>query len=267
MANALTSIFGQILPEVTADNNLWGGHNNGDHTSWDRLHGRPQLQRAIVTAGAIDLGTLSQDGAAQGSYQQMTVSGPVTVSFNNVPADPAGSGTNPHIATVFYLKVINGGSNTITWPGTVTWLAGTAPFLRVAGTDLLMFATNDNGTSWIGAHISSVPDLQPVQSVAWVNGGTTHLDLQTGNDFKFTVAAGASTIAFDNAGATLAGNARRLRITITNGGSQTVTWPASVTWLAGAAPVLRNPGVDQVDLYTPDLGVTWYGSLDRKSVV
>src|SRR5439155_275250 len=125
---------------------LYRGHavavSNGDHTSWDRLHGRPQLQRAIVTAGAIDLGTLSQDGAAQGSYQQMTVSGPVTVSFNNVPADPAGSGTNPHIATVFYLKVINGGSNTITWPGTVTWLAGTAPFLRVAGTDLLMFATN-----------------------------------------------------------------------------------------------------------------------------
>src|SRR5439155_1235632 len=121
------------------------------------------------------------------------------------------------------------------------------------------FATNDNGTSWIGAHISSVPDLQPVQSVAWVPSGTTHLDLQAGNDFKFTVATGPSTIAFDNAGTSLAGNARRLRITITNGGLFTVTWPASVTWLAGTSPLLKNAGVDIVELFTPDLGVTWYG--------
>jgi hypothetical protein len=46
-------------------------------------------------------------------------------------------------------------------------------------------------------------------------------------------------------------------------GSRTVTWPASVKWPGGAAPVL-SPGankVDMVQLTTRDGGTTWLGSL------
>lgn len=44
-------------------------------------------------------------------------------------------------------------------------------------------------------------------------------------------------------------------------GSRTVTWPASVTWLDSAAPVLQTApsSVDVVSLTSVDGGTTWYG--------
>ena len=41
----------------------------------------------------------------------------------------------------FSLVLINGGSQTVNWPGTVDWAGGTAPTLTTAGVDILVFAT------------------------------------------------------------------------------------------------------------------------------
>ena len=45
-------------------------------------------------------------------------------------------------------------------------------------------------------------------------------------------------------------------------GAYTVTWPASVLWPGGTAPVIStgNDAVDSVSLWTIDGGTTWYGN-------
>lgn len=89
-----------------------------------------------------------------------------------------------------------------------------------------------------------------------VVGATTTLDLDLGRTFVFTV-TGVTTIAFANVpGATVIS---QLTLLITNGGAFAVTWPASVSWLNGAAPVLRSSGVNIVELVSRDGGTTWYG--------
>jgi len=65
-----------------------------------------------------------------------------TFTFSNPPA----SGSNGS----FTLFLTNGGSQTVNWPGSVDWPAATAPTLTAAGVDVLVFTTNDGGTTWLG---------------------------------------------------------------------------------------------------------------------
>lgn len=83
--------------------------------------------------------------------------------------------------------------------------------------------------------------------------GTTTLDLAEGRFFFGTV-GGVVTFAFDNVPAE---GATFIMLEITNGGSSTVNWPASVEWPGGAAPALTTSGVDLIAMYTRDGGTTW----------
>ena len=47
---------------------------------------------------------------------------------------------------------------------------------------------------------------------------------------------------------------------LANGGSYTVTWPASVKWPANTAPTLSSSGVDLLIFSTTNTGTTWRGS-------
>jgi hypothetical protein len=47
---------------------------------------------------------------------------------------------------------------------------------------------------------------------------------------------------------------------LANGGSYTVTWPASVRWPANTAPTLSTNGVDVLIFSTVNTGTTWRGS-------
>lgn len=88
-------------------------------------------------------------------------------------------------------------------------------------------------------------------------GATTTCDLSLARAFKFTVSQ-ATTLAITNAPA----NTWRVAIEllITNGAAFVLTWPGSVTWLHGAAPVLKASGVDRIVLVSYDGGTTWYGN-------
>jgi len=55
------------------------------------------------------------------------------------------------------------------------------------------------------------------------------------------------------------GDAGSFTLILTNGGSQTVNWPASVNWAGGTAPTLTSSGVDVLTFITVDAGTTWYG--------
>ncbi len=73
---------------------------------------------------------------------------------------------------------------------------------------------------------------------------------------------GNCTLTFS--GSVTSGYERTLSLTLRQDGtgSRTVTWPASVTWLSGAVPVLHTAAnaVDTVILYTVNGGTTWYGA-------
>lgn len=46
---------------------------------------------------------------------------------------------------------------------------------------------------------------------------------------------------------------------ITNGGAYTITWPGSLVWDGGVAPILQASGVDIITLLTRNAGTTWRG--------
>lgn len=85
---------------------------------------------------------------------------------------------------------------------------------------------------------------------------TSEIDLSKGVVFSKTVSAD-TVFTFINAPS---GRAATFNLIITNGGSATITWPASVKWTDAAAPALTASGVDVLTFMTPN-GTTWYGTL------
>jgi len=97
-------------------------------------------------------------------------------------------------------------------------------------------------------------------------GGSRTIDLTLGNSITATITTGTVTWTFSNPTATDEGCG--FTLVQTNGGSQTVNWPASVDWPAGTAPTLTASGVDVLTFWTVDGGTIWHGmaaSLDTKT--
>ena len=85
---------------------------------------------------------------------------------------------------------------------------------------------------------------------------TSEVDLSKGVVFSKTVSAD-TVFTFINAPS---GRAATFNLIITNGGSATITWPASVKWTDAATPALTASGVDVLTFMTPN-GTTWYGTV------
>jgi hypothetical protein len=106
-------------------------------------------------SGAIDLttGSVRQTASAvsaldidcsSGNYFTKTVSSASTFTFSNPPA----SGK----VYVFILRItFTNGS--VGWPGTVQWPSAVVPPLDTGKTHLLIFLTEDGGTTWRGASL------------------------------------------------------------------------------------------------------------------
>jgi hypothetical protein len=86
------------------------------------------------------------------------------------------------------------------------------------------------------------------------------VDCSLGNYFTKT-ASGALTWTFSNAPAS---RAYSFVLELTNGGTGTQTWPASVDWPSGVAPTLTTSGVDVLGFITDDGGTIWRGVLLMK---
>ena len=90
---------------------------------------------SVTGATTIDL--------ALGNFVSATITGATQFTFSN-PAPTAN-------ACGFILELTNGGSATITWPSSVTkWPGGSAPSLTASGVDVLVFITDDSGSTWRG---------------------------------------------------------------------------------------------------------------------
>lgn len=88
-------------------------------------------------------------------------------------------------------------------------------------------------------------------------GGTVDIDLEDGNVVSGTISTSETTFTFSNPSAS--GKSCSFTLILTNGGSQTINWPASVNWPSGIAPNLTSSGVDILTFFTVDAGTTWYG--------
>lgn len=93
------------------------------------------LKRVAMSSTTVDL--------AQGNYFSYTVASTTTLTFSNTPSGTVSSG--------FVLELTNGGVATVTFPASVKWAGGVAPTLTASGVDVLVFITDDNGTTWRGA--------------------------------------------------------------------------------------------------------------------
>ena len=150
-------------------------------------------------------------------------------------------------------KTISGASNT---------LSAISPS-SVTGTAAILGANTFTGTQNLADNILQRANLQDyaevTNAIGGTGGGTQDIDLTLGNSVTATVDTSANTFTFSNPTATdeLCG----FTLLLTNGGSQTVTWPASVDWPAATAPTLTAAGVDKLVFETVDGGTTWTGNL------
>ena len=94
-------------------------------------------------------------------------------------------------------------------------------------------------------------------AIGATGGGTQAIDLSLGNSVSATVDTNANTFTFTNP--TASDEACSFTLILTNGGSQTVNWPASVDWPAATAPTLTASGVDILVFITIDGGTIWHG--------
>ena len=82
------------------------------------------------------------------------------------------------------------------------------------------------------------------------------VDISLGNVQTYTL-SGNNTLTFTNPSPT--GNSCSFTLIVTNGGSATLTWPASVDWAGATAPTLTSSGIDIIVFTTIDAGTIWYG--------
>ena len=142
----------------------------------------------------------------------------------------------------------------------------------------VMTATTFAGS---GASLTALPAAQVTGTMSGVNfkdvglttnaigsigGGTQDIDLTLGNSVSGTVDTSTTTFTFSNP--TASDELCVFTLVLTNGGSQTVNFPAAVDWAGGTAPTLTTAGVDILVFATLDGGTIWHGqtfSLDSKT--
>ena len=143
--------------------------------------------------------------------------------------------------------LVGTGTSTTAWGSTLT-------SMTLAGATI-------SGAVDGGAQVISNPVVkdygETVNIIGGTGGGTQDIDITAGNVVTATVDTSTNTFTFSNPSAT--GVSCSFTLILTNGGSQTVVWPASVDWAAATAPTLTAAGVDVLTFMTIDAGVIWYG--------
>jgi len=109
----------------------------------------------------------------------------------------------------------------------------------------------------IGSGSASGNGGETVNALGDLGGGTDDIDLEDGNVVTATVSTAEQTFTFSNPPES--GINGSFTLFLTNGGSQTINWPASVDWVDATAPTLTADGIDVLVFTTNDAGTTWLG--------
>ena len=136
-----------------------------------------------------------------------------------------------------------------------------------AAGDLMLWDASDKALEFTDAKITMGDNLietpefidyaESVNAIGGTGGGTQDLDIALGNVQTATVDTSTNTFTFSNP--SISGKSCSFTLILTNGGSQTVNWPASVDWAGSTAPTLTTSGVDVLTFMTVDAGTIWYG--------
>jgi hypothetical protein len=87
-------------------------------------------------------------------------------------------------------------------------------------------------------------------------GSGTAIDVSLGGLFYRTI-SGATTFTVSDVPSS--GTVASFMLSLTNGGSATITWWSGMRWPGGVAPTLTASGMDVLGFYTRDGGTTWTG--------
>jgi hypothetical protein len=94
-------------------------------------------------------------------------------------------------------------------------------------------------------------------------GGSATINLSTANNFRRQF-SGTATITITNAPNSPIGFGFTL-VTV-NAGAYAITWPASIDWVGGSAPILTSSGTDVLVFYTYNGGTSYYGFVTGKNL-
>ena len=212
----------------------------------------------------VDAGNVQFDG-------DLTVSGTITGALQNVVDDTSPqlggmldvNGNSLGDGTLELLSFSETGSavNEITIANAAT---GNGPEIQATGDDTnidIELIPKGSGAVNLADAPLKRPNIidygETVNALGDLGGGTDDIDLESGNVVTATVSTSTQTFTFSNPPAS--GTCGSFTLVLTNGGSQTVNWPASVDWAGGTAPSLTSSGVDVLTFFTTDGGTTWYG--------
>jgi len=118
----------------------------------------------------------------------------------------------------------------------------------------------DGTTLSVVGNISSTTFRETYNNLG--TGGSVTLDLSTANNFRRQF-SGTATISLVNAPAS---NAFGFTFVSVNAGAYSITWPVSVKWTGGIAPILTSSGTDVLTFFTFDNGTTYYGFVVGKNL-
>lgn len=107
-----------------------------------------RLDSLVATMARVDKGSVSGAQSldlAVAQYFTIAPTAGVVLTFANTPTSVG--------ATAMIIRSTNGGTR-FTWPASVKWPSGTAPTLTVAGVDLIVLITDDDGTTWRGVVVA-----------------------------------------------------------------------------------------------------------------
>lgn len=115
----------------------------------------------------------------------------------------------------------------------------------------------NNMLTWNTVDVS--PFSEKYQTLGDVTGSKA-INLNNGLAISATI-TGATTFSFTNVPSS---GSVVVLLQLTNGGSQTITWPTSIKWSGGTAPKLTATGTDIIILTTNNSGTNWYGNANIK---
>ena len=215
--------------------------------------------------------------AGTGITCETTADGTVTISNTVTDTNTMGSGFTVSATT-------DSNATTITQGDDLMFTAGTGITTETTADGTVTIASTITGgiaslvadtTPQLGGALDgqdntvskiNLKDYGIVTNAVGGGGGTLAIDLTAGNSVTATVETSTTTFTFSNP--TASDELCIFSLVLTNGGSQTVVFPASVDWEGGSAPSLTTSGTDILVFATVDGGTIWHGqsySLDSKT--